>query len=159
MQIPASDPNVIGVAATNKNGNRSCYSDKGEVAAPGGDGGADLQDPNNTCVSRVNSWTDSPGPNAGPVCDVNHPEDCSYFLISLAKTDHGLQYVYWSGTSFAAPLVSGMAALAFEELEKNQVICLINGGASHAAAPDPELGSGIINIGDSLNPTFLPHCP
>ncbi len=35
-QFPAGYPSVIGVAATNKDGVRACYSNPGDVAAPGG---------------------------------------------------------------------------------------------------------------------------
>lgn len=165
MRYPAKYQNVIGVAATNIDGNISCYSNKGDVAAPGGDGGeVTLKNPDGTtrtipCGPRSNSWTDSPGPNGGPLCNANDPANCSFILVSLAQTDHGQQYIYWAGSSFAAPLVSGMAALAYEEMEKQQVICLIYGGASHATTPHSELGSGIINVGDSFTPTVMQKCP
>ena len=78
-------------------------------------------------------------------------------LAPLGETRAGPQYMYWAGTSFAAPLVSGMAALAYEEMEKKQVICLLQGGPTGTL--DPELGTGIINIGDLTNPTLVSQCP
>jgi len=154
MQVPASDPLVFGVAATNLKRQISCYSNKGDLAAPGGDGGAwDVE----TCVSRADTWDNAtaPGPYGGSKCtDI---ATCDFGLISLGETRDGPQYMYWAGTSFAAPLVSGMAALAYEEMEKKQVICLLQGGPTGTL--DPELGTGIINIRDLTNPTLVALCP
>jgi hypothetical protein len=161
MQIPASSKLVLGVAATDERGMISCYSNKGDLAAPGGDGGAwDVEQPDGTivredCVSRADTWDKAPGPNGVSKCtDI---ATCDFGLISLGETRDGPQYMYWAGTSFAAPLVSGMAALAYEEMEKKQVICLLQGGPTGTL--DPELGTGIINIGDLTNPTLVPLCP
>jgi len=61
MEIPADDTAVIGVAASNIDRARGCFSNAGDVAAPGGDG-----DP----------------PCRIPICDPDHPEAC---LISVAR--------------------------------------------------------------------------
>jgi hypothetical protein len=162
MEIPASYPNVYGVAATNTDGDISCYSNKGDIAAPGGDGGKlEVPQPDGTtkvltCEPRTSDW------NTGlERCRPNDIANCKYGLISIVQTRYGPQYVIWSGTSFAAPLVSGMAALAFEENEKERVICLLQGGPP-PIHPDPELGTGIIDIGNLTNinnTTKLPLCP
>jgi len=163
MQVPASDLLVYGVAATNAKGKRSCYSNKGDLAAPGGDGGPlTVKDANGNsveepCMSRAESWDQAPGPNNGPAC--SDMATCDYGLISLGYTKDGPQYMYWAGTSFAAPLVSGMAALAYEEMEKRQVICLIQGGPPGTVTLDRELGTGIIDIGDLTNSTAIQRCP
>jgi subtilisin family serine protease len=160
MQVPAEYPNVIGVAATNKDGKRSCYSNAGDVSAPGGDGspGKNGDGSTNPCVSRADSWDKPPGPNGGSECtDI---ANCPYILISLAQTENGPQYIYWSGTSFATPLFSGLAALAYEEGEKSQVECLIRRGASPlvgATTSDPN-NWGIINITESLSNAVLSAC-
>lgn len=157
MQVPASDPLVFGVAATNSKGQISCYSNKGDLAAPGGDGGTwkvnTVMEP---CVSRADTWDKVPGPHGGAKC--NDIATCDFGLISLGETRDGPQYMYWAGTSFATPLVSGMAALAYEEMEKKQVICLIQGGKSPGTGTDP-LGTGIIDLRNLTNTSVLSLCP
>ncbi len=98
-QIPACYPDVIGVAASNIERQQSCYSNNGDVIAPGGDGarvGASSCEPNNqACVS--------------------FEDDCPYGLISLVDEPYSPSgYAYWVGTSFATGLVSGLAALLRE---------------------------------------------
>jgi len=98
-QIPACYPDVIGVAASNIERQQSCYSNNGDVIAPGGDGarvGASSCEPNNqACVSFAG--------------------DCPYGLISLVDEPYSPSgYAYWVGTSFATGLVSGLAALLRE---------------------------------------------
>jgi Subtilase family len=159
MEMPASDPKVYGVAATNMNGERSCYSNEGEVAAPGGDGGDDLRDPNNHCASRTSTWN-QPGLSGSAPCTEDHLDQCPLGLISLVQTRYGPQYALWSGTSFATPLVSGLAALLYQEHVKEDVLTLIEKGASAQTTrplpSDPDLGWGVINVDDSLK---LPSYP
>jgi subtilisin family serine protease len=78
------------VGASNASGGPSCFSNQGDVYAPGGDGivanSCALPDcqsptPDNFVVGPVYGYPDSSG------------------------------YAYWLGTSFAAPWVSGLAAL------------------------------------------------
>ena len=163
MEVPASDPAVYGVAATNINGERSCYSNEGEVAAPGGDGGMEPPRPDGKpqmpCVGRSDTWNQTPPPKGStvPCTDVGN---CPFGLISLAQTRYGPQYVMWSGTSFATPLVSGLAALLYQEHVKEDVLTLIEKGASAQTTrplpSDPDLGWGVINVDDSLK---LPSYP
>lgn len=79
---PASCNNVMTVAASNKAGNRSYYSNYGnvvELAAPGGDYSVDSM-----ILSTLNSGTSTPGSDS---------------------------YAAYQGTSMAAPHVAGVAAL------------------------------------------------
>lgn len=87
--IPASYPFVIGVAGHNYDQGRSNFSNKGDIAAPGGD----RREPPPLFTA------------AGKAADPKR------WLIGLSM--HKAQvdgYMYWMGTSFAAPLVSGLAA-------------------------------------------------
>jgi subtilase family protein len=161
MEVPASDPAVYGVAATNINGERSCYSNEGEVAAPGGDGGMEPPRPDGKpqmpCVGRSDTWNQTPPPKGStvPCTDVGN---CPFGLISLAQTRYGPQYVMWSGTSFATPLVSGLAALAYEKRRKPDVLNMIQLGATaqSTTTSDPDLGWGLINVVKSLNSPSYP---
>jgi len=95
MQIPAEYVDVIGVAASNIGGEIACFSNKGQVMAPGGDS------PNPPCKAPVMD-----------LCDTSS-RHCEYALVSLShKYPSG--YAFWKGTSFATPLVSGMAALMMD---------------------------------------------
>jgi hypothetical protein len=149
MQIPANMVKVIGVAATNNNANRSCYSSRGDVAAPGGEGGTDLEDPANLCASRATTWDKPADLTSGPIC--SDPAKCPYILISLAVTRYGEQFVGWTGSSFSAPLVSGLAALVYEKQTQAFVKCVIEHGATRNL--DSDLGWGIINVENTLSMT------
>ena len=81
---PARYPDVISVAATNPAGDKAVYSNFGagvDLAAPGGIGGRDLEDPGNIRQNTIN-------PATGESVFVN-----------------------FAGTSMAAPHVAGVAAL------------------------------------------------
>lgn len=151
MELPAADPKVYGVAATNKEGKPSCYTNKGEIAAPGGDVPKD--DP---CQPMASDW-DAPDAHGIVPCTETDLANCTLGLISLIQTRYGPQYALWSGTSFATPLVSGMAALGYEGMRKETVVCLIQGGAT--VGTDPVLGTGLIKIGELVNTTTMNNCP
>jgi hypothetical protein len=87
-------PYVIGVKASNSKGKRACYSNEGEVAAPGGDSVTS----NGKCSNKLDEF--------------EYHYFCNEGSISLAlRTSPESGYACWVGTSFSAPLVSGQAAL------------------------------------------------
>ncbi|HYF91808.1 MAG TPA: S8/S53 family peptidase [Symbiobacteriaceae bacterium] len=84
-QVPAAFPNVLAVSSSNLSGERATYSQRGDIAAPGGE---DLG-------------------HHGP----DDPEDIIGCGVSVGTSG----YVRMdAGTSFATPLVAGAAALLLE---------------------------------------------
>jgi subtilisin family serine protease len=136
MQLPAAYPVVIGVSASNIGRGRACFSNRGDVAAPGGDGG--LPD----CAPMVYQCFSQP----------------AYCSISLAWTSD-TNYVYWTGTSFAAPLVTGLATLMLEKGGTRMTPARVAAAIYRAALPaDEALGAGIVDLQRTLLPStyYLP---
>lgn len=124
--IPAAYDTVIGVAASNRMNERACFSNKGDVAAPGGDGDTN---------------------NGG--CETTSDSDHKDALIGLVQHTAESHYAYWTGTSFATPLVSGLAALLLQKgVPADEVYDKIKNSAVQVS--DPALGAGIINVTKSL---------
>ncbi|MFI8288348.1 protease [Streptomyces sp. ms191] len=90
---PANCSNVITVASTSREGNRSYYSNYGtivDVAAPGGE---------------TRRATDTPG-------TVTTPENGIYSSLNSGTTTQSVEnYKPYQGTSMAAPHIAGLAAL------------------------------------------------
>jgi subtilisin family serine protease len=99
--LPADYQIVIGVAASNQSNQITCYSNEGDVMAPGGDTGWDTA--SSTCQIKTEDCPNS-----------SDPENCPWGLVSLYNASSAPEFAYWVGTSFAAPLVSGIAALGFD---------------------------------------------
>ncbi|MEU4727599.1 S8 family serine peptidase [Streptomyces sp. NPDC023588] len=111
---PASCNNVINVAASNRAGDRSYYSNYGaiiDVAAPGGE---------------TRRATDTPG-------TVTTPENAILSTLNAGTTTPGAElYKPYQGTSMAAPHVAGLAALlksANSALTPAQIESAIKGNA------------------------------
>jgi hypothetical protein len=131
-QIPASSPYVIGVSGTNATRQRSCFSNWGDVAAPAGEG-VYSEKAGIGCASSLEHCS-------GP---------CDDAVISLALSSP-TGYGYWMGTSFSAPLVSGLAALLMDQgagccgwADPDEVFNAIRCGA-----PTPD---GVINVPAALS--------
>lgn len=99
LTIPTDYEFVLGVASTNNVGIRSCFSHKGEVYAPGGDG-VELE------LIGGGGYTQ---------CAVPDYDNIKNGIISTMQDESGrIYYTLWAGTSFSAPMVSGLAALLLE---------------------------------------------
>jgi subtilisin family serine protease len=100
-QMPASFPFVRSVMASNMQRGRACFSNMGDIAAPGGDA---LRSDGECDAMLLHDCN-----NGGVACD-------EIALISVTRNSGGnYDFAYWYGTSFAAPLVSGLEALALEQ--------------------------------------------
>lgn len=133
--MPAGMGKVISVAASNRRNQRACFSNQGELAAPGGDG---LVQEARNCMPFEQDF-----PSA----------DWEFGLIgpALEETPHS-GFVFWSGTSFSAAFVSGLSALLLHlggaEMTADQVREALFAGAF--PSQDKNLGAGIINVRQTL---------
>lgn len=131
MHWPADFTYVLGVSGSNTDGNRACYANAGDVTAPGADG---ISLTESLCMPRAHECTPADA-------------DCGLGVISLA-TQSKTGYRFWVGTSFAAPLVSGQAALLLGNgLDNTQAATCIQ----RSAAPLSSGGPSIVNIPASLD--------
>ncbi len=102
QQIPASYPEVIGVAAsTHHGGKKANFSNLGNIMAPGG--GKPLPD-----VRTQNGPSES--------AEEHRANSLTSVVPKVEGNTSG--YAYWRGTSFATPLVSGLAALIIEKMRE-----------------------------------------
>lgn len=134
-EVPAKYGFVIGVAASNEDKRRSCFSNGGDVAAPGGD---TYEPGKERCIDQL---------------IVDSENNVKGAVIGLApRTAPKSGYAYWVGTSFSAPLVSGLAALM---LESHGAVPLfgsirVKPAAVPPAPQDHALGKGIIDVPKSV---------
>ncbi|HSR33004.1 MAG TPA: S8 family serine peptidase, partial [Anaerolineae bacterium] len=132
-------PYVIGAMASNYDQHRACFSNRGDVAAPGGDGDRPVSDRGD--VTCQPPWE---------ACD--RQGQCDRYSLLGPVWPNG--YEAWVGTSFSAPLVSGLAALVLEEgggsLSSEDVSIAIMTPA--AVPPGSDLPTGIISVTGSLQP-------
>jgi hypothetical protein len=139
--LPGGWPTGLGVAATNDENQRACFSNQGRLAAPGGDGRSDNES-DHDCKPRNDECTDKDFLKAivGPILQPPSYKD----------NDNG--YIFWSGSSFSTPLVSGLAALVLRaaggKIEPIEVERRILCGCTSTS--DPYLGAGVINVQRTL---------
>ena len=139
---PGNCNGVITVAATNRDGGRAYYSNYGsiiEVSAPGG--AQDYDNDPNGVLSTLNTGTQ------GPVA---------------------ASYVYYQGTSMAAPHVAGVASLLYSRkptLTPAQVLALLQNTVtsfpSGSSCTTAICGRGIVNAGAAVagGPTITALTP
>lgn len=124
---PANCSGVVTVAATNRNGGRSYFSNFGsvvDVAAPGGDIRGNSS---NGILSTLNAGTAGPGAN---------------------------NYAFYQGTSMAAPHVAGVAALMLavdSSLTPNEIEATLKNTARSFPATCSQCGSGIVDANAAVN--------
>jgi subtilisin family serine protease len=164
--LPGLWPNVIGVAASNQHNGRACFSNRGDIAAPGGDGatvvkqgflpvlqsGLRLFSAN---LRRRGQIIDQCQPSLDACADANCPTAVIGPVlqpVAFKNGDGSSNYIFWHGSSFAAPMVTGLAALVQQrgnwQLTPSQVRKIIECGA--IPTDDSALGAGIINVRQTL---------
>jgi len=122
---------LIGIGASTKQSDRACFSNTGEVAAPGGDGGVRPQ----LCQQLITA------------CE----GDCEYGLLSLSISSP-TGYTYWNGTSFSAPLVSGQVAFLLDRgVSPNNVKPCILRTARQNPMANAGTGLAIVDVQSSLD--------
>jgi hypothetical protein len=143
--LPAALPNVVGVAASTDQQRRACYSNVGNLAAPGGEGGPRL-DPRTREVA--------PGRCAPQTAACTGP-DCGFGVIGPAvEAPPHSGFIFWVGSSFATPMVSGLAALVAQagqgSFTAEQIANILYCGAVRHHPEETALGRGVIDVGRTL---------
>ena len=128
---PANCNGVITVAATDRNGSRAFYSNYGttvEISSPGG--AQNFANDPNGILSTLNTGTQ------GPVADT---------------------YIYYQGTSMAAPHVTGVVSLLYSlnpSLSPSQVLQILQNTVTNfpggSTCNTSICGSGIVNAGAAV---------
>ena len=149
--LPAGWVSALGVAASTIENRRACFSNQGRIAAPGGDGRPVGVQDDDGCQPRTTDCQDADCPSAvvGPV------------ILPPYTDETKTAYLFWSGSSFSTPLVSGLAALVIQagqgHFTPNQVEALITCGAT--PTEDPYLGAGVINVRRTLEECLPSQTP
>ena len=141
---PASCSGVVTVAATDRNGNRTFYSNFGttvEISAPGGE---------------TNTNSPSPAPQNGVLSTLN----------SGLTTPGTPSYVYYQGTSMAAPHITGILSLMMSldpTLNFTQSLQILQSTArafpAGSSCTTSTCGSGIVDAAAALNAVINPPPP
>lgn len=128
---PASCNNVITVASTNRNGNRSYYSNYGSVVEVSAPGGETYPTPTNGVLSTLDGGTTVP------------------------LNDNA--YAYYQGTSMASPHVAGVVSLIVgqhPEYTPSQVLLVLSGSTrpfpNGSTCTTSICGSGIVDAYQAL---------
>jgi subtilisin family serine protease len=142
-EVPAAYPFVLGVSASGPQGAPACYSNKGDIVAPGAQADLDSSEDGNPdtvphCLPKAEDCAATGGGAA-----------CAHGLISLTTALRPgaagpYDYSYWVGTSFATPLASGLAALHYQSTSQFNVYHRVLADA--APLPDPSLAPGLIQM-------------
>ena len=129
MEVPALFEDVIGVAASDSSGDESCFSNQGQMMAPGGNAEVGAvctpEFTANSCY-EAQATAMAGDPTAVPAgCDdaliglvrdhmASYDLDPNPLVTKNVSYDYDNGHAFWLGTSFAAPLVTGLAALMLE---------------------------------------------
>jgi subtilisin family serine protease len=141
--LPAAWSSVNGVSASNIAGGRACFSNQGDIAAPGGDG-REPDNPRGQCRPRI---AECDGP------------DCPFGVVGpVLNSESSIEYAFWTGSSFATPMVTGLATQVLEagdgEFTPADVRAILECGANRTA--NRYLGAGVINVQRTLDECLQP---
>jgi subtilisin family serine protease len=145
-QIPASKPYIIGVAATTFERQDACFSNFGDVGAPGGNGDDKTGNPCTPLSNLQCATTDV-------ACHERQQQNNLISLVRIRNTDE-TGFAYWAGTSFAAPLVSGMVARMLGSMSATQIVNglatpISAGGLTCPITGTVKLGAGLVTLENS----------
>jgi subtilisin family serine protease len=152
--LPAAYPWVISVMASTVDGNVACYSNEGQVAAPGGG----LPDPNK-CLSRMETLYDA---CAKAESAVQQFSECQELLMSWVTDSEGsspigYRFGYGAGTSFSTPLVSGLAALIQEASRLHEGRGWVSPDLIATRILSTTHHSGVIDVSRAVQETLNPR--
>ncbi len=154
VQYPAGYDSVMAIGATNKNGSKTSYSSYGshlDLSAPVSSG---IINETYTCYLTSNQWDNDGNGEACMSSDVVNlnPTDLSYppNIMGTGQFSIGSS----AGTSFAAPQVSGVAALVWSlhpTLTSSQVRFILRHSASDLNNGfSSNIGYGILNAYNAI---------